>query len=196
VNDYEKIYLSYILDSRGNESKIVFIGFLLTINLAFYAGLYYICEKFPFSLTDLQILILLLLIAINYLFSKICIREDNLDKVISRYVKQEYIEARILEEKESKLGKVICNVRKGENNGEDWENPMDWTGKSWQATKGMLSIVNATPFAVLFFWGLSFLCSNRLPCRSVIFVLIAILIVLLLYYYVIERFSLKRKYDK
>ncbi len=194
MKEFENKYLNYILDSRGNEVKIIFIGFLLTINLAFYAGLYYLNKDFPFFLSELQFLVLGLLIIVNILFSVICVRENYLDKVITYYVKEKYIEKKIKKPLKDIIGSIY-STEKGEND-KDWKNSKNMMRKSWMATKGLLAIVNAIPLTVLTFCCFShWLSWSQSPCRAFIFVFISLIIGGLVYLCV-DSFDLREEIVK
>jgi len=140
MDDFDKKYLDYILEGRG---KVNYLGFLITINLAFYAAIYVTNNEvlFQSDIRGIPILLSFLLIIINFSISTIYLREHHLDKRITEYIKEGYIEKRIKDE--SELKNQISKLSNAESPDID---------RTWKATKCLISLVNAIPVSLLGVW--------------------------------------------
>ncbi|MFH1361378.1 MAG: hypothetical protein ABIH69_01830 [bacterium] len=139
--EYDKKYLEYMLRDRGNQAKLVFFGFLITINLAIYSGLHQLNKASFFVPQNINssLLVLLFLIVINFLFSYIYLREHNLDENITENIKIDYIEERKISEE---LRRLRDKIHK-----EDF-----CFGGTWGAMKSLMALINALPISLFWVW--------------------------------------------
>lgn len=140
LNDFDKQYLRYILEGRNKTS---FLGFLIPINLAVYAAVYYSNGGILFSsdIRGIPILLLLFLLTMNVLFAIIYIREEEMDEDIKEKIKKEYIEEKV----NSKLGEQIKIF-------DGLDRPRK--GRTRKSIILLLSLVVAMPFSILCLWGM------------------------------------------
>jgi hypothetical protein len=161
-DEFDKIFLNELLKDRGNQAKLLFLGFLTTINIAFYAGFFKLNNNNILINFDhgLPILILILLTIINYLFTSAHSRESKLDKIITNRIKIEYIEQHISKELKDQYHKL-------EN--DDTLN----LGKEGKSIKILLSLINAIPLSLI---ALPIICANTIS-------LIAATLIFWVFYY-------------
>jgi len=142
---YKRKIEEYYLQHQSNYSintplyRLTFLGFMITINLAFYVGIYYVNDQDLWFYSNLKLFLLLLLIIINLGIYIIYHREHRLSQTIKKQLYEEVFALENLKDKDMKKMKV--NLDKKDNNNE---------GITWAVIKIFLSLFVAIPAAFLF----------------------------------------------
>ena len=141
----DEMFLSHISNILCAElhGRMSYLGFLVTINIAIYAGLNLLTDKgqsiWQFSLQKTALL--LILIFVNFIFTVMYLREHNITRIRDSGIRKELGES-------SKV-KMVAKVFHHDLSDNDC-----LRGITWWATKLLLAVFNALPlaFLIVFLW--------------------------------------------
>jgi hypothetical protein len=166
MNEADKFYLNYTVSdlSQLSQSRINFLGYFITLNIAFYAAIYYMGDKNIFSYASLRLILSSLLFIINTAIYIIYSRQNKLAEIEWEG---------FLNFIDTNAGEEIKEIRKNIKS-KDVKN----SGLFWETIKFLLSIFCAIPVAYL----LTILLNMVFPSLTIAFALVSLSCLYYLYY--------------
>jgi hypothetical protein len=168
ANKYDELWLKETAGHvyHGNTGRVSYFGFLISINIALYVGIYLTGNKNLWTGLDIQLLLLAFLIFINIALSFIYLREHILDKTLYNNLEK------YLDSKHSKEIKILRNNISKEDT---------MKGRVWLMTKIIFSVIISLPLTYLFI----LLCSpniyNKIDPRNLFFIICFLILLIIVF---------------
>ena len=132
-NKKDELYLNHISNILGAElhGRMSYLQFLVTINIALYVAIYYSTDKLIWAINGIKLFLLLLLIIVNYAFSRMYLREHNITRIRDQ---------RLLAELNEESNDSVAHRFKEALDSKD-----HMRSQTWETTKLIFSIFHSIP---------------------------------------------------